>query len=75
MQSKRLCADYTFKEYDENGNLLRRLQRSLRLRYVFRYEMEHLLSLSGFKVEAVYGSFDKRPYDYKSGEMIFIAKA
>jgi SAM-dependent methyltransferase len=67
-------ADYTFEEYDEKGNLLRRLQRSLRLRYIFRYEMEHLLSLSGFRLETVYGSFDKRPYDYKSGEMIFIAR-
>lgn len=65
--------DSLLEEYDEKGNLIRSIHLSLKLRYIFRYEMEHLLRLSGFKVKAVYGTFDKRPYDYKSGEMIFIA--
>lgn len=66
-------ADYTFEEYDGKGNLLLSFQKTLKLRYIFRYEMEHLLSLSGFKLEAVYGTFDRKPYDYESGEMIFVA--
>lgn len=36
--------------------------------------MEHLLKLSGLEVEAVYGTFDKKSYDYESGEMIFVAR-
>jgi len=46
----------------------------LHLRYIFRYEMELLLRHSGFRVEAVYGDFERRPYDYHSGEMIFVAR-
>jgi len=64
--------DSIFDEYDDRGNLVRNLHRSLKMRYIFRYEMEHLLKLSGLKIEAVYGTFDRKPYDYKAGEMIFI---
>ena len=66
-------AVYTFEEYDKEGNLVRSFRKSLVLRYIFRYEMEHLLKLSGFKLKAVYGTFDKKPYNYESGEMIFVA--
>ena len=47
---------------------------SFTLRYVFRYEMDLLLAATGYKLEEVYGGFDRRPYDYHSGEMIFIAR-
>lgn len=66
-------ADYTFEEYDEENNLVLSFQETLKLRYIFRYEMEHLLSLSEFNLEEVYGTFDREPYDYESGEMIFVA--
>jgi hypothetical protein len=52
---------------------LRRAIEHFHLRYIFRYEMELLLRQSGFHVETVYGDFDRRPYDYHSGEMIFVA--
>ncbi len=44
------------------------------MRYIFRYEMEYLLEKEGFKVIDVFGTFDKKPYNYVSGEMIFVAK-
>jgi len=65
--------DSIFDEYDGKGNSILRFHRSVKMRYIFRYEMEHLLRLSGFKLETVYGTFDKKSYDYKSGEMIFVA--
>ena len=43
-------------------------------RYIYRFEMEALLALSGFTVEAVYGGFSEEPYDYHSGVMCFIAR-
>jgi hypothetical protein len=46
----------------------------MRLRYVFRYEMEHLLSLSGFEVEALYGGFQREPFSRTSNEMVWIAR-
>jgi SAM-dependent methyltransferase len=52
---------------------LRRHVEHFHLRYIFRYEMELLLRQTGFRLETVYGDFDRRPYDYHSGEMIFVA--
>ncbi len=43
------------------------------LRYFFRYEVEHLLERCGFRVEALYGSFDGTPLGDNSPEMIFVA--
>lgn len=43
-------------------------------RYVFRFEMEALLRECGFQVANVFGDFDRRPYNYRSGMMIFTAR-
>jgi SAM-dependent methyltransferase len=45
------------------------------LRYVFRYEAEHLLERAGFAVEAVYADYERRPFgsDYP-GELVFVAR-
>jgi len=48
---------------------------STRMRYFFRYEVEHLLFRAGFSSVEVFGGFDRRPYDYFSGETVVIAKA
>jgi SAM-dependent methyltransferase len=45
-----------------------------RMRYFFRYELEHLLFRAGFSSIEVFGGFDRRPYDYFSGETVVIAK-
>ena len=65
---------FNFKEYNDEDKLIFNFNKTLRFRYVFRFEMEHLISLSGFKLETVYGNFNKKLYDYESGDMIFIAK-
>ncbi len=45
------------------------------MRYLFRYEVEHLLARCGFEVEALYADYDKSPYGSKDpGELIFVAK-
>jgi SAM-dependent methyltransferase len=56
-----------------DGVLERRVQR-FTICYIFRYEMEHLLEKEGFQVVDVFGTFDKKPYNYKSGIMIFVAE-
>ena len=43
------------------------------LRYFFRYEVEHLLARSGFRVAALFGDFDRGPLTDDSPEMIFVA--
>ena len=53
-----------------------RLVHAFPMRYLFRYEAEHLLSRNGFEVEQVYADYDKSLYGSKyPGELIFVAKA
>jgi SAM-dependent methyltransferase len=61
-------------ELDNAGAIISRVERNLRLRWVYRYEMEHLLALGGFQVEALYGWFDRRPFDDESSEMVWVAR-
>jgi hypothetical protein len=70
------CLDWTqrFEELSDEGAIIARVERNLRLRYIFRFEMEHLLALSGFEVEALYGWFDGRLFDETSSEMVWIAR-
>jgi SAM-dependent methyltransferase len=46
-----------------------------RLRYLFRFEAEHLLAREGFEVEAVYADYERRPYGaVYPGDLIFVAR-
>jgi SAM-dependent methyltransferase len=52
-----------------------RLVHEFPLRYLFKFEAEHLLSRSGFDVENVYAGYDKSPYgSVYPGELIFVAR-
>ena len=44
------------------------------MRYFFRYEMEHLLELCGFRVTDLFGDFDGSEFTAGSPEMIFVAE-
>jgi len=46
------------------------------IRYLFRYEAEHLLAREGFAIEAVHGDYQRHPYgttDYP-GELVFVCR-
>lgn len=58
---------------NEAGAVVSKLHRTMRLRYIFRYEMEHLLALCGFRVEALYGDFFRSPFGEESTEMVWVA--
>jgi SAM-dependent methyltransferase len=52
-----------------------RLVQAFPMRYLFRFEAEHLLARAGFKVENLYADYDKSPFGSKHpGELIFIAE-
>lgn len=51
-----------------------RVAATMHYRYIFRYEMEALLKAAGFETLNVYGGFERQPYDYHSGIMVFIAQ-
>jgi SAM-dependent methyltransferase len=64
---------FIFEELDDNGNVLKKTYSPLRLRYVYRYEMRYLLELCGFKVEALYGDFQRGAFRY-GGEQVWVAR-
>ena len=68
-----LKQDRFYEWTDENGAFHRKIW-SFELSYLFRYEAELLLEKHGFEIEDVFGDFDKSPYNYYSGEQIFVAR-
>jgi hypothetical protein len=52
-----------------------RLVHAFPMRYLFRFEAEHLLARAGFRVERIYAGFDKSPYgSLYPGELIILAR-
>jgi SAM-dependent methyltransferase len=52
-----------------------RLVHSFQMRYLFRFEVEHLLARVGFEVEAIYADFDRSSYgSIYPGELIILAR-
>ena len=64
----------TYEEVDKEGVVVRRYHKQIKLRWIYRYEMQHLLELSGFKIEALMGWFDRREFDKDSREMVWVAR-
>jgi SAM-dependent methyltransferase len=51
-----------------------RLVQAFPMRYLFRFEAEHLLARAGFVVQQLYTDYDKSPFGSKyPGELIFVA--
>jgi SAM-dependent methyltransferase len=52
-----------------------RLVHAFPMRYLFRFEVEHLLVRCGFEVDQLYADYDKGPYGSRyPGELIFVAR-
>ena len=51
-----------------------RLVHAFPFRWMFRYEVEHLLARCGFRVAALYGDFDRSPFGDDSPQMVFVAE-
>jgi ubiquinone/menaquinone biosynthesis C-methylase UbiE len=62
------------EEIDGTGRVLQRTYKPLTLRWIYRYEFEHLLARCGLEVEALYGGFDRRPFADDLDELIWIAR-
>jgi len=61
-------------EWGDDGTLLRTTRRAYTLCYIWPREFEHLLARCGFEVEALYGWFDKRPFDEQSKEQVRVTR-
>jgi ubiquinone/menaquinone biosynthesis C-methylase UbiE len=68
-----LTEDRLLEEVDVSGNIVSRRYATLTLRFVYRYEMQHLLELCGFEIEALYGDFSRGPFRYGE-EQVWVAR-
>ncbi len=71
---QRIDQYFIYDEVDARGRVIGRLYRNLQMRYIFRWEFEHLLARCGFEVVALYGSFNRQPYGQAGQELIWIAQ-
>lgn len=63
----------SIQEVDEGGAVVQETFRDHQLRYLYRFEVQHLLGACGYEVVDVYGSFDRDPLSESSTEMIWVA--
>jgi SAM-dependent methyltransferase len=73
-QWQRLEQYFVYDEVNRDGRVMGRLYRHLHMRYIFRWEFEHLLARCGFNVIALFGSFDRQPHLRTGQELIWIAQ-
>jgi SAM-dependent methyltransferase len=71
---QRIHQQYRYEQLDDEGFVVATRYRSFTLCYIWPREMEHLLTRCGFEVEALYGWFDRRPFDADSTEQIWVAR-
>ena len=63
---------FIYERYDPEGKLLSTEMENYSLRWTWRWEMEYLLRLSGFEIEALYGNYHRIPYPRAAGELVFV---
>ena len=62
------------EEVSAAGLMTARHFRDFDLRYTFRYEMEHLLELSGYTIEHVYGDFELGDVTEQTDDLVVVAR-
>lgn len=65
---------FIHEEFDRHDLLVSKKEFKTKLRYIFRFEFEHLLELTGFKPLKLYGDFKRGKFTDKSREMIWISQ-
>ncbi|MFH1570439.1 MAG: class I SAM-dependent methyltransferase [Gemmatimonadota bacterium] len=72
LERQHLLQELQYEE-SEGERVVATTRAHLTLRYTYRFEMEHLLAVSGFQPIALYGYFDGRPYP-GFGEQVWVAE-
>ena len=66
-------SDVELTYYIRTGGTVQRVVQAFPMRWYTPPELEHLLERSGFRVEAVYGNFDRSPLTDESPEIVNVA--
>jgi len=72
--SQELTTLWKVEEIDKDGRPVSQRYVDLHLRWFYRFEVEHMLALTGFRVEQHFGSFDGSAFGDSSSEMILVAR-
>lgn len=72
---QRISERHLIRELDLRGDVLREVELPLVRTWTTRRELEHLVRICGYEVEAVYGDYDRTPLEAKSLEMIWVVGA
>lgn len=70
---QRQSVEFIYDELDDDGRVLRRRMPFV-MRWLYRFEAEHLLRLAGFTVDAIYGDYELEPYTSESAQLLIIAR-
>jgi hypothetical protein len=74
LASQVVHAELIYHVTHPDGRTERRVH-AFAMRYLFRFEAEHLLARAGFDVEAVWGDYDRSPFGARyPGELILLAR-
>lgn len=65
---------FIYERVDADGKVLGEEHERFKMRWTWRFEMEYLLALAGFQVEALYGDYERTPFPKASGELIFVCR-
>ncbi len=60
------------EELDVEGGTTNRWDVAYQLRYLYRFEAQHLLEAAGYRLLELYGDFNRTPFDEASSEMIWV---
>ncbi len=63
----------TIEQLDDSGRVSSKMYRDFALRYIFRWEMHHLLGICGYDVRALYGDYERGQFRENSTEMVWVA--
>jgi SAM-dependent methyltransferase len=63
---------FIYDELDDQGRVRREII-PFTMRWLYRYELEHLLARAGFRVEVIYGSYDLDPFESASPQLLVVA--
>jgi ubiquinone/menaquinone biosynthesis C-methylase UbiE len=65
--------DYLYEEMDADGRVIGKTYKTLTARFTYRYEMQYLLELCGYRIEALHGDFKRGPFQ-PGGFQIWVAR-
>jgi SAM-dependent methyltransferase len=63
-----------YERINKKGEVIEKIISPLNIRYIYPFELHHLLKLTGFKVVQKYGDFYKSAFGPESKELIIVAR-